>query len=262
MATDPACLAALRTIVAMFDRRGVLYALVGGTAAQFVYGVVAARFTADIDTVVLVHSLEEFYAVQAELATGGWVQAEEPYRMLAPGGCRIDMLPYSERDVQGGQMKFPGSQIALSVVGWVEAIMAARPIEVPGIGVVRIPPAENLAAMKAAAWHERGGATNKDAYDVVVLARRYGEDEAVLELIGDATADSPVEARAILLARKVKAAVPAATGRLHALARNLAEPGTGLASRLWSDWERGAEQDQIEREIQSIGQGLLKGLQD
>jgi hypothetical protein len=26
-----------------------LYALIGGTAVQFVYGVVAARFTADID---------------------------------------------------------------------------------------------------------------------------------------------------------------------------------------------------------------------
>jgi hypothetical protein len=39
VATDLVCLAALRTLVAVFDRRGILYALIGGTAVQFVYGV-------------------------------------------------------------------------------------------------------------------------------------------------------------------------------------------------------------------------------
>lgn len=262
MATDPACLTALRTLVAVFDRRGILYALVGGTAVQFVYGVVAARFTADIDTMVLVRSLEEFYAVQAELEAEGWQRGQEPYRMLALSGCRIDILPYSEREVEGERIRFPGSQTVLSVVGWLEAIMAAGSIEIPGIGVVRVPPAENLAALKAAAWHERGGATSKDAYDLVVLARRFGEDDAVLEFLGDGIAASAVEARAMLLARKVKTAVPAATERLRHLASNLTEPRTGLASRLWSDWERAAEQEDVEQEIQAVGQGLLTGLQD
>ncbi|HXF82754.1 MAG TPA: nucleotidyl transferase AbiEii/AbiGii toxin family protein [bacterium] len=262
MATDPACLMALRTLVALFDRRQVLYALVGGTAVQLMEGVVQARFTVDVDAIVLAHGVEELRSVLADLETRGWQRDPEPYRMLAPGGCRIDILPYLAGEIRGDRLRLPGTDRMLSTAGWIEAVAAAQRTEVPGIGAIRIAPPQNLAALKVAAWHERGGGTNKDAYDLFIMARRFGSDDDVLRLLRERVVDHPLEARAALLARAIREAVPTVRDPLRALGRNLADPGTGAAARLWRDWQADVDQDALEGEIRAVGRGLLIGAED
>lgn len=141
MATDPSCLRAIQTVASVLGGRGIPYAVIGGTAIQLIYGVASTRPTADVDAVILVRDLEEFLEVQADLERRGWTHAREPYRMVAPEGCRVDLLPYAGRDVVDDQLVFPGSRETLTTIGWPETIAAARPIEVPGIGPLPLPPA-------------------------------------------------------------------------------------------------------------------------
>lgn len=74
MATDPSCLRAIQTVASVLAGRGILYAVIGGTAIQLIYGVASTRPTADVDAVILVRDLEEFLQVQADLGHRGWTQ--------------------------------------------------------------------------------------------------------------------------------------------------------------------------------------------
>lgn len=262
MATDPSCLRAIKTVASVLDGRGIPYAVIGGTAIQLLYGVVSTRPTADVDAVILVKDLAEFRQVQADLEQQGWTRVPEPYRMVAPEGCRVDLLPYAGRDVVDDQLTFPGSGETLTTIGWLETIAAARPIEVPGIGPLLIPPPEYLAGLKAVAWHARGGGTSKDAYDLIVLARRFGSYNDITELLAAGGAETEKEARAVLLSRAVKASLPTAAPKLEALAAALADVKRGLAAWIWREWEGRTDHDSTEQELIAMGRGLLKGQQD
>ncbi len=60
MATNPACLDAIRTLIVILRDRKVLYVIVGGAALQLRYGIISMRTTADVDTVVLVDTWKEY----------------------------------------------------------------------------------------------------------------------------------------------------------------------------------------------------------
>ncbi len=261
MATDPSCLRAIQTVASVLDGRGIPYAVIGATAIQLIYGVVSTRPTADVDAVILVRDLAEFRQVQADLEQRGWTHAPEPYRMVAPEGCRVDLLPYAGRDVVDDQLVFPGSGETLTTTGWPETIAAARLCEVPGIGQLPIPLPEYLAGLKAVAWYVRGGATSKDAYDLITLARRFGGYNEIAELLAAGGAETAAEARALLLSRAVKVSLPAVVPRLKALAAALVDAKRGLAAWLWSEWEKRADRDSTQQELIAIGRGLLKGLE-
>lgn len=261
MATDPSCLRAIQTVVAVFNARGIPYAVIGGTAIQLLYGVVSTRSTADVDAVILVTDLAEFLQVQTDLEGRGWTRSREPYRMVAPEGCRVDLLPYAGHDIVDDQLVFPGSGEKLTTIGWPETIAAARAIEVPGIGPLPIPPPEYLAGLKAVTWHVRGGATTKDAYDVVILVRRFGNYDGIAELLATGKTEIEIEARAIMLSQAVKASMPAAAPKLGMLAAALTDDKRGLAAWVWSEWERRADRESMEQELIAIGRGLLKGLE-
>lgn len=261
MATDPSCLRAIQVVATLLAERGIPYAVIGGTAIQLIYGVASTRPTADVDAVILVRDLDEFLQVQADLERRGWTHAQEPYRMLAPEGCRVDLLPYAGANVVDEQLVFPGSRETLTTTGWPETIAAARRIDVPGIGPLPLPPPEYLVGLKAVAWYARGSITTKDAYDIVTLVRQFGRFDDITELLAAGTAESEGEARAILMSRAVNASMPAAAQKLKSLASALTDEKRGLPTWIWGEWERQlSDRESTELEIKAIGQGLLKGL--
>ena len=174
MATNPACLEAIRVLIAVLRDRGIPYVIIGGAAFQLRYGITSVRTTADVDTIVLVDTWEEYGSLFAELHGRGWTgDSEHEYRLHAPGGCILDLLPYPIRDTrEDDKMVLPKSGGKLSTIGWVEALFGAEEVQLDPIGLVRIPPPQHLAAIKVAAWYERSA--TKDAYDLVTLCRRFG----------------------------------------------------------------------------------------
>jgi predicted nucleotidyltransferase len=124
VATNPACLEAIRTLTAVLQDRTILYVLVGGAALQFRYGIIAVRATADIDTVVLVDTWDEYDTLLHDLERRGWkADRQHEYRRHAPGGCVVDLLPYPIREAkEEHQVVLPHSKGTLSTIGWAEAL--------------------------------------------------------------------------------------------------------------------------------------------
>ncbi len=260
MATNPACLDAIRTLITVVRHRNIVYVIVGGAALQLRYGITSVRTTADIDTVVLVDTWEEYNSLVGELQSRGWTaNSVHEYRLHAPGGCIVDLLPFPIHDAKGEhQVVLPHSKAKLSTIGWAEALFSAEETQLDPIGLVRVPPPQHLAAIKASAWHERSA--TKDAYDFVTLCRRFGTGDALILEVTAGRAANAIQARTIMLARAIADAVPASIPAVHALATALADRHGALVSMLWAEFERGADADDFRREMMDIGTGLVTGL--
>lgn len=257
MATNPACLDAIRTLIAVLRDRNIPYVIVGGVALQLRYGITSVRTTADVDTIVLVDIWEEYEDLLSDLQTRGWkADREHEYRRHAPGGCIVDFLPYPINEAKGeDQVVLPRSKGKLSTIGWVEALTSAEETQLEPIGLVRVPPPQHLAAIKAAAWHERGA--TKDAYDFVTLCRRFGTRDALIAEVTAGRAANATQARAMLLVRAIVDAVPASRPAVHALARALADSHGALVAMLRVEFERETDANDFQREMTDIATGLL-----
>src|SRR5438034_2517575 len=60
VAANPACLDAIRALIAVLRDRNIPYVIVGGAALQLRYGITSVRATADIDTIVLADTWQEY----------------------------------------------------------------------------------------------------------------------------------------------------------------------------------------------------------
>lgn len=257
MATNPACLEAIRALIAVLGNRNIPYVIVGGAALQLRYGITSVRATADVDTIVLVDTWEEYDNMLSDLRSRGWTEnREHEYRRHAPGGCIVDLLPYPTHEAKGkDRVVLPRSQGKLSTIGWVEALTSAEETRLDPIGLVRVPPPPHLAAIKAAVWYERGA--TKDAYDLVTLCRRFGTGDALIAEVTAGRATNATQARAFLLARAIADAVPTAMPAVRALANALADRYGALGSMLRAEFERETDADEFQREMTDIATGLL-----
>lgn len=257
MATNPACLDAIRTLIAVLSDRNISYVIVGGAALQLRYGITSVRTTADVDTIVLVDTWQDYDDVLSDLERRGWMpDREHEYRRHAPGRCVVDLLPYPIDEAKGeDQVVLPRSKGKLSTIGWIEALTSAEETHLDPIGLVRVPPPQHLAAIKAAAWYERGA--TKDAYDFVTLCRRFGTGDALIAEVTAGRAANATQARAVLLGQAITRAVPAAMPAVQALARTLANRHGALVSMLRAEFERETDADDFQREIMDVATGLL-----
>lgn len=257
MATNPACLDAIRALIAVLRDRNISYVIIGGAALQLHYGIISVRTTADVDTIVLVDTWEEYDGLLSDLQSRGWASSHEhEYRRHAPGGCIVDLMPYPIHEARGeNHVVLPQSKGKLSTIGWLEALTSAEETYLDGIGLVRVPPPQHLAAIKAAAWYERGA--TKDAYDFITLCRRFGTGDALIVEVTAGRSANATQARAMLLARAIVDAVPAGRPVVHALAKALADRYGALVSILRAEFERETNADEFRREMTDIATGLF-----
>lgn len=123
---------------------------------------------------------------------------------------------------------------------------------------MRVPPPEHLAAIKAAAWFERG--ETKDAHDFVTLCRQFGDADAIIAEVASGPSTSGIGARSVLLARAIQAAVPAAVKRVRSLAEALDDSRSALPTRLWAEFARARDADEFREEMVAIGRHILQAL--
>lgn len=258
MATDPACLLALRALLGILSARKIEYVLIGGVAMQMLYGFVVARTTNDVDAVVLVETWKEYRELTDELRQLHWDAADRPYRLKTPEGCLFDLLPYPIREAPDDRIIFPESDEPLPTIGLVEALFTAQEVEWPPLERIRVAAPPHLAALKAVAWYDRQ--EPRDAYDFTVLCRQFGEVSGILDLIARGEAEGEFDARARLLAQAVSAAVPRSTRHLKTLAAALTDQRQSLPTIMWRAFAPKQDADRFVQELAQIGRGTLAAL--
>jgi hypothetical protein len=90
-----------------------------------------------------------------------------------------------------------------------------------------------------------------------MLCRRFGAGDALIAEVVAGRAANATQGRAILLARAIADAVPAAMPVVRSLATALADRHGALVARLRAEFEREAEADEFQREMSDMATGLL-----
>lgn len=159
---------------------GVRYCIVGAFARDIVlelgYGIDTGPATLDIDFGLMMDSWEQFEKLrQRLLSINGFVQTEVQHRLRYKRNRMLDIVPFGDIERKPGEIAWPpGFDIAMSTIGFREALESALAVTVAdGIAIPVISPAA-LAMLKLIAWSERGGSGNrKDVRDFSLLLTSY-----------------------------------------------------------------------------------------
>lgn len=103
----------------------------------------------------------------------------QPYRLRAPGGLLVDLVPFGGIENPEGQVSFPAQLTQVMVtLGFTEAHAHALLIEIDDVGPIRVNSLAGMSLLKLLAWRDRREA--RDAEDLGFLIREYygllGED--------------------------------------------------------------------------------------
>jgi predicted nucleotidyltransferase len=135
------------------------------------------RLTEDVD-VALALDLPELGPLTARLEDLGWRRdARWEPRWHAPGGARVDLLPLGVRARQDRQLVWPRADTTMPVVG---SGLVFRETIVRELGPdfrMRVAPLHVLALLRAVAFLDEPAARLKDLQDLVMILRRYAEDD-------------------------------------------------------------------------------------
>lgn len=207
---------------------------VGGAAARdlmlvHVHGFDVPRPTRDVDIGIAVASWDEFDRVKAHLLdTGAFFPVAGMAHRLSfrpsadSRGVPLDILPFAGVQEPDGTLRWPPDRaVLMNMMGFQEALAKAEALGVAEDLVVPVASLPGQALLKLGAWLDRGNTTPRDAIDLLMLFRRYGDAGNVERLYGEKTAllaaaDYDVEtAGASLLGEDVRAiAAPASHERL------------------------------------------------
>lgn len=98
------------------------------------------------------------------------------HRFRSPKGVIIDAVPFGGlADAKGFIVWPPDDDPMMCVTGFDDALRHCLQMEVNGGLVVNIVSLPGLAILKLLAWNDRRYATDKDAQDLTLLLRVYGE---------------------------------------------------------------------------------------
>ncbi len=132
---DSVSLALYETVSGLADSLGVPFFVVGATARDMIFelghGLPSKRATKDVDFGVRVSSWGEFQKLkEALLANGHFTQTKEVQRLLYRGELLLDILPFGEIADPKSEIRWPGEDIVMSVVGFEDAYQAAQRVRV------------------------------------------------------------------------------------------------------------------------------------
>lgn len=182
---DPVTGAILREVDTVMRRLEVSYRVVGATARDLllfhVHGVRQSRATRDVDFAFAVSGWDEFERIRSALLAleGSSQDANGRHRLWfrhLEAILPIDLIPYGDIASPDGTIRWPpGFDHEMRVDGFADAARAyvdvtmSEELEVPVVDLA------GLCALKLLAWRDRGHASDKDAQDVLLLARTYGD---------------------------------------------------------------------------------------
>ncbi len=180
---DPATIELYEQLVDAAAAVGVRIFVVGATARDLLleraYNIRPYRATEDIDLGVRVDNWVEFQALkQALLASGSFIPDRRLERLLYRDLHPVDIIPFGPIGGTAQEITWPPDDaIVMKLAGFEEAYQAAITVCLrarPHLEI-RVASLAGVAVLKFCAWQERGAAGGKDAQDLAIVLRHYGE---------------------------------------------------------------------------------------
>lgn len=171
----------LQTIAAMAAELRIPLLLVGAMARDMLlehgHDMSKERKTMDVDIGVMVGSWAEFSEFSEAMSAGGFTRHPSvPHKFRSDNGVVIDVVPFGGlADSEGFISWPPDDNPIMCVTGFDDALRHCLQVEVGAGQVVNIVSLPGLAMLKLLAWNDRRLASTKDAQDLALLLRLYGD---------------------------------------------------------------------------------------
>jgi len=190
----PATCALLDGVCAAAKRLGTSFVVAGATARDImlwhVYGISTGRATRDVDVAVCAVSWESYDVLISELVDAQSFRRDEraPQRLFFRHDgtgmtIPLDLVPFGDIEVPKGSIAWPPSgEFVLTVLGFREAVDTATQVEIDEGIVVPVVTLPVLTLLKLIAWEDRRQQENKDAFDLLLILRKYrwaGNEERI-----------------------------------------------------------------------------------
>lgn len=176
---DPGTLQILRDVHEAASKIGVKLLLIGAFARdlwlRLVHELPAGRATEDYDLAVLIPTWSHYDEMRQVLIDSGHYEADPDQRQrLVAGKLKVDLVPFGGLETHPGEVSWPPEgAIEMSTLGLNEALTHGIQVQMADEFVVNVASLSALAMLKMIAWTDRKAA--KDAYDVMLIARRYAD---------------------------------------------------------------------------------------
>ncbi len=161
---------------------------VGGALARdllllHVHGFHIPRPTRDVDIGIAVRGWDDFENVKIRLS-------EAPEFSLAPGithrlifrlieksqGIPLDIVPFAGVEEPGATLRWPPDRaVVMNITGFDEALAQAEQVKIAENVAVPVASLPGQTLLKLAAWLDRRAETSRDAVDLAIIFRRYGD---------------------------------------------------------------------------------------
>ena len=144
---------------------------------EFGHGIDTGRQTQDVDFAIECADWQTFEKLAVELEDRGLRRdARIQHRFKHPNGTELDLIPFGGVEQPERTIGWPpdGNPV-MNLVGFKEVSTGAVFMKLPGGTRVPVAPLAAIALLKLLAWDDRrrGPAGNKDAQDLVVIAKHY-----------------------------------------------------------------------------------------
>ena len=161
---------------------------VGGAFARdlillHVYGFDVPHPTRDVDIGIAVRNWEEFEKVKERLiGTGKFSPVNGVAHKLtflaspAGRGVPLDVLPFAGVEEPGSVLRWPPDrEVEMNLAGFEEAHAHAEQVQISDAAIVRVASLPGQVLLKLSAWLDRRAETPRDALDLSMMFRRYGD---------------------------------------------------------------------------------------
>jgi predicted nucleotidyltransferase len=144
---------------------------------EHVHDMSKERKTMDVDIGVMVGSWAEFSEFSEAMTANGFERHPSvPHRFRSDNSGVIDVVPFGGlADAEGFISWPPDDNPIMRVTGFDDALRHCLPVEVGTDQVVNIVSLPGLAMLKLLAWNDRRFDSTKDAQDLALLLRLYGD---------------------------------------------------------------------------------------
>lgn len=173
----------------------VSFFVIGATARDILFQVVyeyskSSRASQDLDIALLVQDWEEYdHLREALILTQGFLPTGQKQRLLAPGGYKVDIVPFGPLTGSDHKLAWPpDANPVISTLGFEEAFRCTVPIRLsnnPDFDVPFCTPAA-LVMLKFISWDDQPSTRGKDAEDILYMMEGYMEAGNYDRLAGDA----------------------------------------------------------------------------
>ncbi|MDP1613260.1 MAG: nucleotidyl transferase AbiEii/AbiGii toxin family protein [Sulfuritalea sp.] len=203
---EPVALSVIQEIHKASKTLGLPVFLVGAMARiillENVHGLPPGRATTDVDFAFALDNWDQFTAIKAFLlSNANFEESKHVVHRLHfhPEGFehqyKVDLIPFGGIETSANTIAWPPDMaVMMNVAGFGDALAAAVNVEVSPRIEIAVASLPGIAILKLFAWADRGQENPKDAIDLILLLRNYGDAGNASRIYGEASALAALEA--------------------------------------------------------------------